>query len=54
MPADYVTEGELSGKNYATQTWVGEQGFLTEVPADYVTETELTGKNYATQTWVEN
>ena len=41
VPADYVTESELSDKNYATQTWVEEQGFLTEVPSDYVTETEL-------------
>ena len=22
VPADYITEGELTGKNYATQTWV--------------------------------
>ena len=41
VPADYVTESELSDKNYATQTWVEEQGFLTEAPSDYVTETEL-------------
>lgn len=27
----------------ATQTWVGEQGFLTSIPSNYVTETELTG-----------
>lgn len=27
----------------ATQTWVGNQGFLTAIPSNYVTETELTG-----------
>ena len=30
----------------ATQTWVGEQGYLTAVPAEYVTETELDAKGY--------
>lgn len=37
-------ETDLTG--YATETWVGEQG--------YVTNTELTGKGYATETWVGN
>ena len=39
---------DLSG--YATQTWVGEQGFLTAVPDEYITETELTEKGYITST----
>lgn len=41
-----VTWPDLSG--YATQAWVGEQGYLTAVPAEYVTDTELTAKGYAT------
>lgn len=30
VPEEYVTETELAGKNYATEAWVGEQGYLTE------------------------
>ena len=30
VPEEYVTDTELSAKNYATQEWVGEQGYLTE------------------------
>ena len=55
VPADYVTEGELTDKNYATQTWVEDKGYITEVPAEYIseiTERTLANKNYATQTWV--
>ena len=52
VPADYVTETELTDKNYATQAWVEDQNYLKDIPAEYITETELTGKNYATQTWV--
>lgn len=37
IPAEYVTEDELSAK-----------GYLTAVPAEYVTDTELTAKGYAT------
>lgn len=39
---------DLSG--YATQAWVGEQGYLTAVPDEYVTSTELTETlgNYVT------
>ena len=37
IPAEYVTEDELSAK-----------GYLTAVPAEYVTDSELTGKGYAT------
>ena len=36
---EYLTPGSLNG--YATQSWVNEQGFLTEVPAQYVTDEEL-------------
>lgn len=55
VPADYVTEGELTDKNYATQTWVEDKGYITEVPAEYIseiTERTVANKNYATQTWV--
>ena len=44
----YITSAALNG--YATQTWVGEQGFLTAVPDEYITETELTEKGYITNT----
>ena len=51
---------------YATQDWVEQQGYLTEVPSQYITETEMqsaiSGKadtsaipsldGYATETWV--
>ena len=40
--ADYLTE-----HGYATQSWVTQQGYLTEVP-----EVDLTG--YATETWVNS
>lgn len=38
----------------ATQTWVGNQGYLTSIPSNYVTETELTGavSGFATKTEV--
>lgn len=39
IPAEYITEDELSAK-----------GYLTAVPAEYVTDTELTAKGYATAT----
>ena len=30
IPEEYVTDTELSAKNYATQAWVNEQGYLTQ------------------------
>ena len=36
---DYVSANEI--EDMATQTWVGTQGYLTEVPSEYVTDTEL-------------
>lgn len=30
VPDNYVTDEELSAKNYATQDWVNEQGYLTQ------------------------
>lgn len=55
-------------EGYATQDWVEQQGYLTEVPSQYVTETEMesaiSGKadtsaipsleGYATETWVND
>lgn len=41
IPAEYITEDELTAK-----------GYLTAVPAEYVTDTELTAKGYATTTEV--
>lgn len=38
IPAEYITETELSTK-----------GYLTSIPAEYVTETELNAKGYLTQ-----
>ena len=37
IPAEYITETELTAKNY-----------LTTIPTEYITETELTAKNYLT------
>ena len=34
---NFLTQADLSG--YATETWVGQQGFLKDVPAGYATET---------------
>ncbi len=45
-PSGYLVNADLGG--YATQTWVGEQGYLTEVPEGYATEdyvqTQTSGK----------
>lgn len=38
---------------YATQSWVTNQGYLTEIPAEYVTDSELTAKGYQTAADVE-
>ena len=38
---------------YATQTWVSQQGYLTEIPVEYVTDSELTAKGYQTAEQVE-
>lgn len=38
----FLTSADLPDvSDMATQTWVGEQGYLTSVPSEYVTETEL-------------
>lgn len=46
IPEEYVTDTELSAKNYATQEWVGEQGYLTEHQniSNLATKEELNGK----------
>ena len=49
--AGYLKSADLS--SYATQTWVGQQGFVTGTPwtgMGYITSSALSG--YATQTWV--
>ena len=43
VPAEYVTETELSGK-----------GYLTSIPEEYITETELNEKGYATTAQLAN
>lgn len=56
IPAEYVTEDELTAKGYLTAVpaeYVTEEklngkGYLTAVPDEYVTEEELTGKGYIT------
>lgn len=50
----FKTTVDLSG--YATEQWVSEQGFLTEVPEEYVTDTDLDEAldGYATEQWVED
>ena len=47
--SSFATKDELNSKadasaiaDMATQTWVQNQGYLTEVPSNYVTNTELT------------
>ena len=42
IPAEYITETELSAK-----------GYITSIPEEYVTETELTDKGYATVVYVD-
>ena len=51
---NYLSSNALDG--YATQQWVGDQGYLTQVPSEYVTDTELqtTLGDYATKTLVQN
>ena len=49
--AGYITSSALSG--YATQNWVENKGYLTEIPAEYVTDSELTAKGYQTAEDVE-
>lgn len=46
IPEEYVTDTELNGKGYATQEWVGEQGYLTEHQdiSGLATKEELNGK----------
>lgn len=50
----FKTTVDLTG--YATEKWVSEQGFLTEVPEEYVTDTDLGEAldGYATEQWVED
>ena len=48
--ADKTEIPSLDG--YATEEWVNQQGFLTEVDGEFITETELTAKGYATESWV--
>lgn len=43
---DYVSATAIS--DMATQTWVEQKNYLTQVPSEYITETELAGYNYAT------
>lgn len=43
---EYLSANALNG--YATETWVGEQGYLQTIPSEYITETELANYNYAT------
>ena len=38
----FITSADLPDvSDMATQTWVGEQGYLTSIPSEYVTDTEL-------------
>ena len=41
IPSEYVTDSELTAKNY-----------LTSIPSEYVTDSELTAKGYATKSYV--
>lgn len=48
----FKTTVDLTG--YATEKWVSDQGYLTEVPDEYVTDTDLGEAldGYATEDWV--
>ena len=50
IPAEYVTDTELTAKGYQTAVQVNSivdgKGFLTAVPEEYVTDNELNAKNY--------
>jgi len=59
IPAEYVTESELSGMGYVTSTelsnagyvtgsQISQMGYITSIPSEYVTETELSAKGYIT------
>ena len=56
IPAEYITEQELTAKGYLTavpEEYVTEdeltaKGYITAVPEEYVTEDELTAKGYIT------
>lgn len=40
--SSFITSADLPDvSDMATQTWVGEQGYLTSIPSQYITETEL-------------
>lgn len=39
VSGQYLTQADLAG--YATQTWVGQQGFLTSIPSTYATDSEV-------------
>lgn len=42
VSADYALKSELPDvSDMATQTWVGQQNYLTSVPSEYITESEL-------------
>ena len=56
IPAEYITEQELTAKGYLTavpEEYITEdeltaKGYITAVPEEYVTEDELTAKGYIT------
>lgn len=37
----HITKGDSTTINIATQEWVEQQGYLTEIPSEYITESEL-------------
>lgn len=42
VSADYALKSDLPDvSDMATQTWVGQQNYLTSVPSEYITESEL-------------
>ena len=65
--SDYYTKEEINNKletvvnvedletyNFATEQWVEDKGYLTEVPSEYVTESELADKNYVTNEYLKS
>lgn len=39
VSGQYLTQADLAG--YATQTWVGQQGYITSIPSTYATDSEV-------------
>lgn len=53
-PIGSVGSGNTDLTGYATEDWVKNQKYLTEIPSEYVTDSELNEKNYLTEQSLDN